>query len=275
LFVHRYTWAVVDVFIYPVGIVFLFASILWYFDVPMMAKQKRKTVALKAVVAHLCQHVPDASMLFEEPLRILDKKQSECILRYHWKSYSDHKTAGSTVKTIMKGTASDNFRHAAEKAATTVLSAATATQDAVLHSVGAPPSPAVGPPVGIPSTNTPARPLVAIPSNQPESHSPVNTQESVTLSGGSLGNDDIEETEQQPSDAGSDGGGGDQYDSTTEANSTQANGHTNAQALAQVEDSDEEAEEDDYAFMTDSQLRAAVSELVDELVKNVSDTCCK
>ena len=254
-------WSVVFVFIYPLGTVFLFASILWYFGVPKMAKQKRKTVALKAVVSHLCRQHPNARLLFlnipsvnlqfEEPCRILSRDQCLYIYEHNWKSLDEHEAAGSMEKRLLGGEAYDNFQKAAENAAATVLSAATATQDAVLHSASATPSPAVGPPVGILGTNTPATPLVVIPPNQPESQPPVDTQQSFTLSGGRLGNDDIQETEQQPSDAGGGGGGGDE------------------------QDLDAVVEEDNYKSMTDAKLRGAVSKLVDELVKNVSGPCSK
>ena len=260
-------WSLVFVFIYPLGTVFLFASILWYFGVPKMAKQKRKTVALKAVVSHLCRQYPNARLLFlnipsvnlqfEEPCRILSRDQCLYICEHNWKSLDEHEAAGSMEKRLLGGEAYDNFQKAAENAAATVLSAATATQDAVLHSASATPSPAVGPPVGILGTNTPATPLVVIPPNQPESQPPVDTQQSFTLSGGRLGNDDIQETEQQPSDEGGGGGGGGEQERTS------------------VEDLDAVVEEDNYKSMTDAKLRGAVSKLVDELVENVSGPCSK
>ena len=114
--------------------------------------------------------------------------------------------------------------------------------------------------------------------------------DSDVVSGGRFGTSDIEEVELeaevdvdhgQAAAAEGGGGGGGSRDEENNRDTTEhgtlanenANSHAGAEEDSEATD-DDDAEHDIYGDMTDDELRRAVSEKVDELVKNVSCTCC-
>jgi hypothetical protein len=49
----EFTWFLVLVFVYPLGLPLFFAFVQWYFQEPKMAKQKLEFYSFKALIAEI------------------------------------------------------------------------------------------------------------------------------------------------------------------------------------------------------------------------------
>jgi hypothetical protein len=98
-----FTWSLVLVFVYPLGIPLFFAFMQWYFQVPKMAKQKLEFYSFKALVAEIGSKLPGdqdlkASLEHWEwtfsPVCLLDRDQCLTLLNHCFASLEDSEEAG-------------------------------------------------------------------------------------------------------------------------------------------------------------------------------------
>ena len=90
----EFTWSVIFIFIYPVGIPTTFAVLLWYFSVPEIVQMKLQFYRFKSVVGTFgVANLPDSFRLSKaldawtwhtNPVNILNRNQLLALLRHDW-----------------------------------------------------------------------------------------------------------------------------------------------------------------------------------------------
>jgi hypothetical protein len=98
-----FTWSLVLVFVYPLGIPLFFAFMQWYFQVPKMAKQKSEFYSFKALIAEIGSKLPgdqDLKAILEHwewafsPVCLLDRDQCLTLLNHSFASLEVSAEAG-------------------------------------------------------------------------------------------------------------------------------------------------------------------------------------
>jgi hypothetical protein len=99
----EFTWSLVLVFVYPLGLPLFFAFVQWYFQVPKMAKQKLEFYSFKALIAEIGSKLPedqDLKATLEHwewtfsPVCLLDRDQCLTLLNHCFASLEDSEEAG-------------------------------------------------------------------------------------------------------------------------------------------------------------------------------------
>jgi len=133
-----FTWSLVFVFIYPVGIPILFGIILWYFSVPNLAQRKQDLYRFKALIARVDESIlPNVRTIAahldkwtwkHDPVCLLTREECLLILRHSWTPWEEFETGGIESR-MFGGKAFNLVNEAAQNTADAVASAADQVQD--------------------------------------------------------------------------------------------------------------------------------------------------
>jgi len=133
-----FTWSLVFVFIYPVGIPIIFGIILWYFSVPNLAQRKQDLYRFKALIARVDESIlPNVRSIAahldkwtwkHDPVCLLTREECLLILRHSWTPWEEFETGGIESR-MFGGKAFYLVNEAAQNVADAVANAADQVQD--------------------------------------------------------------------------------------------------------------------------------------------------
>jgi len=133
-----FTWSLVFVFIYPVGIPIIFGIILWYFSVPNIAQRKQDLYRFKALIYRVDESILlnvraiaahlDKWTWKHDPVCLLTREECLLILRHSWTPWEEFETGGIESR-MFGGKAFNLVNEAAQNTADAVTNAADRVQD--------------------------------------------------------------------------------------------------------------------------------------------------